>query len=334
MYVDHKNNRVVTQLYGAYNQFVIISLKIKIKILTLLLLNTIINSSMAQDLIPYRDGNKVGYSDSLGQIIIKPSWEYARFFVEGRALVFNKDKYHFINKNGEILFKKGFIEAYNFKNLTALVKDEIGWCIIDTSGNIVSRLKGDDVRPFQGQYLNKQFDSLFVSITNSRYNLINIKGDFLTKSDYSYISYHISKENKKNLIRVSADLDSNNYNEAGAINIFGKCVINPIYNSIDLNFTDSLVKIELNDKFGLLNSSYKMIAPIIYDNIQKLDNQLFLIEKKRKSGLISNHGKIILEPKYLEIIYYSQSPNYLLVFEKNYKKPIWINRNGTIYQKK
>lgn len=65
---------------------------------------------------------------------------------------------------------------------------------------------------------------------------------------------------------------------------------------------DSMRSVKKNDKYGLLNNSFKEIVPCIYDNIIVDDRNGFItLVKDGKYGLANSAGKIILECIYNEM---------------------------------
>lgn len=68
---------------------------------------------------------------------------------------------------------------------------------------------------------------------------------------------------------------------------------------------DSMRSVKKNDKYGLLNKSFKEIVPCIYDNIIVNEkSSLFTLFKDGKYGLANSTGKIILECIYDEVKLY------------------------------
>ena len=59
------------------------------------------------NLYPFKhwDG-KYGYTNSTGTVVIEPQFDYVELFSEGWAMVSQNNKYHFINRNGEIVLSE------------------------------------------------------------------------------------------------------------------------------------------------------------------------------------------------------------------------------------
>ena len=146
------------------------------------------------------------------------------YIVAGKKSKDGNIKMGYINKNGKVLIKPKYNMAWDFKNGRALVKTESNEnLIIDKSGKIINKLKYEDVTPDEKNetFLFANEDNLFgfldeegevlieprfknsssfkdgmaiVSIDKDsseigKMGVINKEGKFLIKPDFTYISY-------------------------------------------------------------------------------------------------------------------------------------------------
>lgn len=83
-----------------------------------LLLAALVFSSMAyaqvKVLVPYRQGNLWGYSDTLAKIIVKPAYDSAGLFKDGYGEVFKGKKQGIINGKGLLIIKPGYDHVESF----------------------------------------------------------------------------------------------------------------------------------------------------------------------------------------------------------------------------
>jgi hypothetical protein len=82
-------------------------------------------------LIPYRKGDKWGYIDKQGEIVIPIQYDDAGFFSEGLARVRVNGKYGFIDTKGNMVIPAVYDEAYGFSEGLAQVKINGKWRYID-----------------------------------------------------------------------------------------------------------------------------------------------------------------------------------------------------------
>ena len=102
-----------------------------------------------QKLACVKIGDKNGYINQEGEIVINPQFDYARDFSEGLACVKIGDKYGYINQEGEIVINPQFDYARDFSEGLACVKigDKYGY--INQEGEIVINPQFDYARDFQ-----------------------------------------------------------------------------------------------------------------------------------------------------------------------------------------
>ena len=92
--------------------------------------------------IPYRKGNKWGYSDSTKRVLIQPIFEEACFFSEGLAAVRVGKKWGFIDTTGRIVINPGKYDVFGgFKNGYAWIRTfrKGGYTYIDKHGGMISK---------------------------------------------------------------------------------------------------------------------------------------------------------------------------------------------------
>jgi hypothetical protein len=114
-------------------------------------------------MIPYYKGGKWGYCDSKGTILIKPYWDSAGFFAEGRALVKMKKEdaysYCLIDENGDYIIPptRNWNGRWSGKNGAELNALQDGYCgMIDTNNNEIIHFNYD------APYIAYKFCSGFV----------------------------------------------------------------------------------------------------------------------------------------------------------------------------
>ena len=105
------------------------------------------------DLIPHKKGDKYGYIDKDGKIVIEHKFAIAYNFKDGLALVKEElgkkgPGYGYIKKNGEYFIEPKFMNARSFNEGIAAVREEnSGFYYIDTNGE---RIKA--IEPKQGYF--------------------------------------------------------------------------------------------------------------------------------------------------------------------------------------
>ncbi len=117
----------------------------------LLLLNAGSTHAQMPALIPYYDGKLWGYANTNHEVVIKPQWDSAGFFVDGRALVLVKKEKNIatciVNGRGEYIVPpernwNGEWKGKSFQRLNAF--DDYGrWGLVDTNNNLLINFEYD-----------------------------------------------------------------------------------------------------------------------------------------------------------------------------------------------
>jgi len=88
-------------------------------------------------LFPVEQDGRWGYIDRTGQVVIKPTFDQAWAFVDGRALVRQSGRFGFVDSSGQIVVEPTYRDAWHFSNGLAPVQKDSLWGFIDRSGNLV-----------------------------------------------------------------------------------------------------------------------------------------------------------------------------------------------------
>ena len=109
------------------------------------------------DVFWYSQNDLYGLADTSGNIIIGPEYQYLSYFADcGLALAQQGDKWGFIDKTGKVMIDFRYEKAKGFKHSLAAVKTSGKWGFIDPKGEmkidpIFDRV-GFQFRPVFGEY--------------------------------------------------------------------------------------------------------------------------------------------------------------------------------------
>ncbi len=99
-------------------------------------------------LYPVQSGEKYGYIDEQGAMVIAPQFDEAGRFSEGYAAVQNQDLYGFVNKKGVLVIPCQYEEVQSFSEGKAAVKTDGKWGFINTEGNVIIDFQFAVCKPF------------------------------------------------------------------------------------------------------------------------------------------------------------------------------------------
>ncbi len=217
-------------------------------------------------LIPYRSGDKWGYSTASKQVIIEPAFAEAGWFSEGYAAVKIGNRYGYINKTGKLVIPAKFTVAKPFRKGYLPNEGKIG---------------GDSVL-FAG-----------ASTAANGYEIcINTKGNRMAKCPA--INEAAAIENKTPLLTVT---EEKKYSLPNNKDLFDK-----IADDYQTTNNGETYYIAVKDnRYGVFNSKFETIVPFEYSNIRLNRNkhQPFLeVNKGGMFGVLMPDGSTSIAPEY------------------------------------
>jgi hypothetical protein len=116
-------------------------------------------------------GDKYSYIDKDGGFLVEPRFELAYPFNDNVALIVKDEKYGFIRDNGTFLFEPVFQKAYYFSEGIAPVKWNFRWGFVSIDGTNVVSPRFEDVSYFSG--------GLCAVKENGKWGYIGTNGQFI-----------------------------------------------------------------------------------------------------------------------------------------------------------
>lgn len=230
---------------------------------------------------------KVGYINSLGEVIVPMNFEYIGNYSDELTVVRVGDKFGFINKDNKLVIDAIYDNAYGFNNGYARVikNDETrekGYIeyIIDTSGNIVSEIEDDIVN------ISDYYDDLLVATKiigeDTKIGYVNRLGE--TIIPYIYDEVYPFKEG---LAVVKQD------DKCGVIDKNNNLIVDFKYDYIS-SFCNNyaIIRDKKFNNFGLIDNKGNIILPSVFNNIILLNDNKVYVE-----GYIYDIEKIELDYK-------------------------------------
>lgn len=298
---------------------------------------------------------KIGFMDTKGRIIIKPTYDMASDFYDGYANIIKDSTYGYIDKNGvEVLFKQ-YEETYFWYGNTGIAKEKHGkFGLIDRKGNPLTDFIYNNMI---GVFGFNHFKGILSKDSN---HLLNDKGkivfnknlEYDIKSDYfekdSLLVYEKIIDNKKlqgivgldNVIVTEPKYDNiyfiededffvvNKGRKYGFINKSGVEIIPLIYDEVAFNITEDLIAVKQNKKCGFINRNNEIIIPFEYDETYPFFDGIALVKKENiYKGIDKNNNiKLKVGAEKNKFPFFS---NNLSIFEENNKYG-YINKKGKV----
>lgn len=226
--------------------------------------------------------NKMGLIDSLGNVIIKPNYQYIdnkkdlKNLFEAATIVNKKYKRGFIDLQNKIKIPFEYDDTFYMGNGLIRVSKNNKTGVLDTENKIIIPVKYD--------YIQNQNGILFVQ-TNNTIDLFDAKGKQFTNFKALDIDYFKSKRSIVTLPNKSTLI----------IDDLGTIILNPIKNhQFESVFTSDayLIKNTITKKKGVINSSGQYEIECKYDEISP-SNSIYIVRNNEKSGLIDKKDSVL-----------------------------------------
>lgn len=246
------------------------------------------------DLIPFRSGDKWGFSDSLKNIIIECDYDYVRKFSEGLAVVKKGERYFYIDAEGKIVIGKSenYTNAEDFKGgLARVFNQRFGTHYIDKSGKT-------KIITESYNYLFGDFSEGLVKLCNSR----NQKFGYISENGVLVIPYTFTWAGDFHCGLALVKKGNSTY----YINKLGNPVIKVKYDSA-FDFSDCMAKVysSKQNNYGFIDTTGKLVIDFKFEEAGNFHFGICRVRDSRfgETYFIDRNGNII-KPSTEEIIRY------------------------------
>jgi len=312
-------------------------------------------------LIPYKVGSKqpsyengitrYGYSNEKEKILIPARYDKAWMFSCGAAKVMNKfnlekEKYGFINTKGENITEIKYDNALCFSNDRAAVKINNKWGFIDLSGNEVIPPAYDSVKCFSENMAAVCLSNKWGYIDNNGKKIVEIRYDQAEPFRYgkglikSGEMYHLVNNKGKEVVKGMEEFID--YDDEIIICVPGALTIMNKKGKIKYqddnviwakNYSQGLIAVEQDSKWGFMNTSLELVIPCKYNTVTGFSEGMAAVELDKKWGYINKTGKEVIPLKYMIAYPFSDglaavSDNYFIFGAEELFNYEYINKTG------
>jgi len=307
----------------------------------------------------FGDGNKYGYINREGIVIVKPKFSVCHRFSDGYAIVRDLNgNYQILDKNSRIINvgKKSDIGDFHEGFARVNTKDKSGY--IDTQGKYIIQILKAKLSDFSEGFavINDQnvdrfyfintkgvnaFDKYFEEASsfsegyasvkqNGKYCYIDASGQIILQVDFSFAgSFHNGFAAVANTV--------NNNQLYGFIDKSGKLQISLQFSNYD-EFHENYAAVTINDKSGIINKKGEWIIPPKYQDMYSPRENVVVFQQDNKWGFMLVDGTILHEPAF-DVINHSdlfkggmgEFANYVIRNGINYLSSGYLRKDGKIF---
>lgn len=252
-----------------------------------------------------------GFIDKEGRFVITPSYIHVNHFSEGFAVVRKRERYEFIDLQGERINRSKYHGAYSFSDGMAAVQDKSGlWGFINHEGRNVIKPTYTDMAYFRngvaavtetprnnyGYKKNKLIDKNGTIVLDESYDYDIIgasEGYALVQKDQYYGGGYqfIHLETGEQLLSADVEEAELFYEGFAAVKIKGRwtfinhkgeLIADPRFSFVSSFSEDGYAEVMSGNKNGIIHSSGRMIVPVVYDEVYRPSDGLIGVRKDWK----------------------------------------------------
>ena len=219
------------------------------------------------------NGEVYGYINALGEWLIKPQFEIARRFENGKAFVKQNDKWGVINLIGEWIVDPILdSEPHFYSDNRDVVSIDGKYGVIDESFSWIIPPLYDDINERNGFYITEY---------KNKIGLLNTEGGWAIEPLYDSLRFS----------RLDKCIVAEFKNQYGYLDFKGNWVLNPNFEALD-SFKEDLGGAKKDGKWGYINLNGEWIIKPIFDSVSDFQNGTAGVVYKGMDFQIDTKGQI------------------------------------------
>jgi len=228
-------------------------------------------------------GNKYGYMNQNGEVVIPLTYDFADTFSEGLAYVRKGGKNVYINSKEEVVLDLDYDYLYTFFDGLAKVQKNEKFGYINKKGIQITPIKYDRAAPFVDGYSKVELNGLFGYINKEGKEVIPVVYNKLYDIDNGYVRAVLN--DKWGLLDINGEIQS--------CPGLGK-LCNLEYMG---GFVDGLALVGIKDKndrvkYGYIDTNLNLVIPMVLDYAEDFTGKGYAkVVYESKECYINTEGK-------------------------------------------
>lgn len=309
-----------------------------------------VRSKNADPLYRFIRGNKAGYIDQAGRVMVQPTLRfygnYGYEFNSGLLALYSWEG-PYIDQTGKTIIENDYYRTYGFsEGLAIAIKndgDKAGYIdktgkfviqpgIADSLGDFSENLAKVRVRDLEG-YINREgefaIEPKFLRGDEFSEGLARV----VVEGPCAYYNYEDPCQlfNPPQILPESSKQENLPFCKFTFIDKKGKIIMAERFDRVEA-FSEDLAAVQKNKKWGYINKSGQMIIAPQFDNAASFSDGLALVKNSDLWGYIDKSGKFVIKPRFERADSFNDG---LAVIGKNWNKErsdyddyYFINKKG------
>ncbi|MBX7242998.1 MAG: WG repeat-containing protein [Bacteroidia bacterium] len=228
----------------------------------------------AQELIPYRKGDKWGLADTSGKVVVKCEYDGISFPENGMIYVKLKNETGIIDASGKTILEPKYKSVGYFHDHLAFINEKGKWGYINPKGEEAIEPKYEQAGNFNQGIARAKW--------KGKWGFIDTKGKEEVKNEY------------ESLLFINSDLYfGKKEGKWGAFNGFAKEILPPVYDSIGAQNGDFRL-IQKDKKWGLFKHYGEIVLECEYNEISSFNETFLRLRQWDKYGLMHKKTQKVL----------------------------------------
>lgn len=244
-------------------------------------------SSCPEDLIPAYDQKKKmwGYTNLFGMWVVPAFYTNVTPYVDNKAIVQNGLLYGVIDCEGNVIIPCQYQALSNFRYGHVWAKKNDLWGLLDSKGKVLMDFQFSEINPIKLTELSWLKKGELWGLFSEE------KGQWICRPLYNVAQ---TMSDKASMVGIG--------DKYGVLNHVNCNYLIPLEISKVRKLSPQVITYRQNGKWGVFNSSGKIIIPAQYDSIgPKLDQYYLIVQNNSKYGIIEWNGEAVTPVKYEEI---------------------------------
>lgn len=248
---------------------------------------------------PWRDGDKWGFSDSKGNILVPASYDNTYLLDDGYGRTSKGEKSGLVSPDGKVLAEPEYMYISLFKDGRASFRSNdtlSGY--LDEQGQVAIPAQYEEAYDFEGGFAFVKKDGQYHLIQKDG-TVIKTIGKWLPISGSEPHMFNSSYQPDKGFTLVQ-NIENESYS-MGLIDAKGNTVIEPSWQSLSFPVNGIMVA-QKGEKYGLIRTDGSIVAPIEHQYLYQIGADRYLIQQSEDTySVMDQTGKIIIPAQYSNI---------------------------------